>query len=60
MTLYLTKGATWNDGKPVTVDDWIFTFDYLAANKDKGVSGWLPESVKYRAAGDDKIVFSLH
>ncbi len=59
MTLYLTKGATWNDGKPVTVDDWIFTFDYLAANKDKGVGGWLSPGVAYRAEGDDKIVFSF-
>jgi peptide/nickel transport system substrate-binding protein len=60
MTLTITQGATWNDGKPVTMDDWIFSMDYLASHADKGVPfGTLLTRVQYRAEGDDKIVFSF-
>jgi len=60
MTLYLTTTATWNDGKPVTIDDWTFTLDYLHANKDKGVPfGTLLDSASYKTDGTDKIIFSF-
>jgi peptide/nickel transport system substrate-binding protein len=59
-TLYITTNATWNDGKPVTMDDWTFTLDYLHANKDKGVPfGNLLDTASYKADGTDKIVFSF-
>jgi peptide/nickel transport system substrate-binding protein len=60
MTLFITEGATWNDGTPVTMDDWTFTLDYLAENKDAGVPlGTLLDSADYRVEGTDQIIFSL-
>jgi peptide/nickel transport system substrate-binding protein len=32
ITVYLRKGVTWNDGKPFTADDVVFTYNLLAAN----------------------------
>lgn len=60
MTLYLTTNATWNDGKPVTIDDWIFTMGYQTANKDKGIPwGTTWDTIKYKADGTDKIIYSF-
>lgn len=58
MALTITEGATWNDGEPVTMEDWTFTLDYRHANKDKGLSTLLDDAA-YRVEGDNKIVFSF-
>jgi ABC-type transport system substrate-binding protein len=60
MTIFLNTDAAWNDGTPVTIDDWTFTLDYLHENKDKGVPwGTLLDSASYTTEGTDKIIFSF-
>lgn len=48
-TFATDQGITWHDGQPVTIDDVVFTLNYLAANK----SGYLPGLVKAQATGDN-------
>ena len=38
MTLVITEGANWNDGTPLTMDDWLFTLQYNRENADKGIN----------------------
>ncbi len=35
-TFYLINNATWHDGKPLTADDVVFTFEYLVKNNVPG------------------------
>ncbi len=60
MTLVITEGANWNDGMPLTMDDWLFTLQYNQDNADKGI-GWSSflNGVEWRAEGSDTIVFTL-
>ncbi|RAL21354.1 ABC transporter substrate-binding protein [Thermoflavimicrobium daqui] len=37
MTIYLRKDAKWHDGKPVTADDLIFTYEQIASPEYTGV-----------------------
>jgi len=60
MTLTIKTIATWNDGQPVTLDDWVFTLEYLKENADKGVPyGTLLNNASYTTEGDNKIIFSF-
>jgi peptide/nickel transport system substrate-binding protein len=45
-TLKLNKNAKWNDGKPVTADDVIFTVDMLKAHPEMSYGAGLKEWVK--------------
>lgn len=36
-TFYLVRNATWHDGKPLTADDVVFTFNYVVKNKVPGI-----------------------
>ena len=60
MTLVITEGANWNDGMPLTMDDWLFTLQYNQDNSDKGIawSSFLT-GVEWSADGSDTIVFTL-
>ena len=60
MTLVITEGANWNDGMPLTMDDWLFTLQYNQDNADKGI-GWSSflTDVEWSAEGSDAIVFTL-
>ena len=59
MTLVITEGANWNDGMPLTMDDWLFTLQYNQDNADKGI-GWSSflTDVEWRAEGSN-IIFTL-
>ncbi|BCX05950.1 MAG: hypothetical protein KatS3mg053_3888 [Candidatus Roseilinea sp.] len=57
MLLYLTPGVTFNDGKPVTMDDWLFTFKTMQDYSDKGIVFPLSKSIKFEPAGDNVIRF---
>jgi len=59
MTLVITEGANWNDGAPLTMDDWLFTLQYNKDHADKGISwsGFLSD-VEWRAEGSS-IIFTL-
>ncbi|MET1128595.1 MAG: ABC transporter substrate-binding protein [Thermoproteota archaeon] len=35
-TFYLVRNATWHDGKPLTADDVVFTFNYIVENNIPG------------------------
>lgn len=60
-TLVIEDKANWNDGKPVTIEDWQFTFDYLIANADKLASGigFRDDVESIEADGANKLVFTL-
>ncbi|AKH81568.1 ABC transporter substrate-binding protein [Streptomyces sp. CNQ-509] len=53
----LRSGATWHDGKPVTADDVVFTFDRILDTETQTLAhgffaGWLKEVKK---TGDDTV-----
>jgi peptide/nickel transport system substrate-binding protein len=60
-TLTITKGANWNDGTPLTMDDWLFSLDYFKQWSGKGIQGGLPwnEITSWQAVGDNQILFKL-
>ena len=55
-TLKLQKAATWNDGKPVTADDIIFTVDMLKANPTMANGTDMKQWVQSMKKVDDKTV----
>jgi peptide/nickel transport system substrate-binding protein len=61
-TLTIEDKANWNDGKPLTIDDWLFTVDYLAKNADKVAAGitFRDDVASVQADGADKLVFNLN
>ena len=60
-TLKLNPKATWNDGKPVTADDVIFSIDMYKKTKEFGDSATVNEWVKSTKKIDDKTVeFTLN
>lgn len=60
LTLTITEGVNWNDGTPLTIDDWLFTLQYNADNADKGIA-WSAHltNVEWRAEGSNQLVFTL-
>ncbi len=60
-TLNIVDSANWNDGTPLTVDDWIFTVNYYIENMATIAGGvGLERSVdNVKAEGTDKLVFTL-
>ena len=55
-TLKLNKDAMWNDGKPVTADDVVFTINMDKATKELGDSAPMNQWVKDVKKVDDKTV----
>jgi len=58
-TLKLRKGIMWNDGKPMTADDVVFTTQIMMKNDtfgDRGFVGWLKDVKK---TDDLTTVFTL-
>ena len=60
-TLTIVDNANWNDGTPLTIDDWLFTVNYYIQNADKIAGGVaLQRGVDSVVAdGTDKLVFTL-
>ncbi|HEY5271240.1 MAG TPA: ABC transporter substrate-binding protein [Anaerolineales bacterium] len=60
-TLTITTGANWNDGTPLTMDDWLFSLDFFKQWAGKGIEGgsFFPEVASYEAVGDNQILFKL-
>jgi peptide/nickel transport system substrate-binding protein len=54
----LTKDAKWHDGKPVTADDIVFTFEYRAEKDPQ--SGWLKGVLESVAIEGDDVVVRLN
>lgn len=60
-TLKLQKAAAWNDGKPVSADDVIFSVDMQKKNKEMNASAGMNEWIKSMKKIDDKTVeFTLN
>ena len=59
MTLVITEGANWNDGMPLTMDDWLFTLQYNQENADKGI-GWSSflRDVTWSAEGAEIVIYA--
>jgi peptide/nickel transport system substrate-binding protein len=55
-TLKLNKNATWNDGKPVSADDVIFSIDMLKKYKEMSNGADMQQWVKSMKKIDDKTV----
>lgn len=63
-TFELRDNVRWHDGKPLTPDDVVFTFDYFAKNKAEGKLSFLllntPEFVRrVRVTGPRTVEFVL-
>lgn len=60
-TLTIVDNANWNDGTPLTIDDWLFTIDYYIKNADKiGAGVGLSNTIaSVKADGKDKLVFAF-
>ncbi len=60
-TLNVVDNANWNDGTPLTVDDWVFTVNYMIQNAEKITGGVALKTnvLDVKAQGKDKVVFTL-
>lgn len=54
-TFATDQGINWHDGEPVTVDDVVFTFNYLAERK----SGYMSGLVGAEAVDDTTVVLTF-
>ncbi len=61
LTFELRPDARWHDGKPVTADDVIFTFDILRAPTSKTVAirSYLEALTSYEKVGEHAVRFHL-
>jgi peptide/nickel transport system substrate-binding protein len=60
-TFYLRKDARWHDGKPVTADDVVFTFDILRApsSKTMAIRSFLDPLAAYEKLDAHTVRFKL-
>jgi microcin C transport system substrate-binding protein len=58
VTYRLREGARWHDGKPVTVDDVIFSFETLKANAPQ-YAFYFHNVVKAERTGEREVTFTL-
>lgn len=56
-TFELTPEAKWHDGRPVTVDDVVFTFQYMARNHGSGA--WLNDLIEKIETRENCVIFRL-
>ena len=57
-TFTLRKGVRWADGRPLTVDDVLFTFEVLQdPTYTQGANAW--QSIKVQRAGPSQVEFTL-
>jgi oligopeptide transport system substrate-binding protein len=55
----LRKDAVWSDGKPVTADDWVYTFQHMANPKLGNPWAWFYYDIKgFAAANQGKAALS--
>lgn len=60
-TFFLREDAKWEDGKPVTARDVVFTFDKIKdPSVNTPISGEFNELKSVEAVGDYKVIFNLH
>lgn len=55
----LREEARWHDGKPVTVDDVIFSFEALTTKGNPGFRAYYADVVKAEAAGPRTVRFTF-
>ncbi|MBN9062488.1 MAG: twin-arginine translocation pathway signal protein [Rhizobiales bacterium 65-9] len=53
------KGMKWHDGKPVTLDDVIFSFEAPAGDKSPMYKPFVSNIAKMEKQGDDTVRFTL-
>ncbi|WP_342362766.1 ABC transporter substrate-binding protein [Terrarubrum flagellatum] len=53
------KGMVWHDGKPVTLDDVIFSFEAPAGDKSPMYKPFVANIAKVEKSGDDTVRFTL-
>jgi peptide/nickel transport system substrate-binding protein len=56
-TFELTPDAKWHDGRPVTADDVVFTFQYMARNHGPGA--WVGDLIEKIEARGNCVIFRL-
>jgi peptide/nickel transport system substrate-binding protein len=57
-TFKIRKGATWQDGQPVTAHDVAFTFNYVIDNDMSAFTGYTEGIKKVTAVDDSTVVFT--
>lgn len=55
----LRNGVTWNDGKPFTADDVVFTIRMIMSRPEFGGENWKREVAEVKAQGPDHVIFKL-
>lgn len=57
----LRDGATWHDGRPVTADDVVFTFQYMTTGPGKDALGFIgkPEVTEVVAEAPNRVLIHL-
>ena len=55
----LRPQARWHDGKPITVEDVIFTFDILKAKGPPNYAFYYGDVLKAEKVGDRKVLFTF-
>jgi microcin C transport system substrate-binding protein len=55
----LRKEARWHDGKPITADDVVFTFDLLKAKGTPNLQAYYQSVAKVEKLGDLRVKFSF-
>ncbi|HVL64817.1 MAG TPA: ABC transporter substrate-binding protein [Actinomycetota bacterium] len=59
VTIKLRRGARWHDGVPLTADDLVFTFDFVATHYHPRFSPQMDGIDEVRARGRDTVVVVL-
>ncbi|MGC8718316.1 MAG: ABC transporter substrate-binding protein, partial [bacterium] len=55
----LRRGVTWNDGKPFTADDVVFTVNMIMSHPEFGGENWKQEVASVKAKDQYTVVFEL-
>jgi len=55
----LRRGVTWNDGKPFTADDVVFTVNMIMSHPEFGGENWKQEVASVKAKDEYTVVFDL-
>lgn len=56
-TFHLRRGVRWQDGRPFTAADVVFTFEYVLHNKPPNGSAWVDSISKVVAVDDSTVRF---
>lgn len=59
LTIELRRGVRWQDGRPLTAEDVVFTFNYVAARPHPRFSPQVRDVERVEATGSHTVVVSL-